>query len=413
MFYTLLLNFWSIVVRMGAPFLISRRLKKRLEHPTRYRERYGLSDQARPKGELLWFHGASVGESLSILPLIEKMTLQKPNAWFLITTTTAAAQRVVSTRMSKNTIHQFIPFDAKNWANTFLDHWQPKAVFFIESEIWPNILLAIRQRNIPITLLNARLSETSLRNWLLIKKISKKLWGCFSGIYTQSDVFTERFHRLGGNCAKTLGNIKLLSAKLPFDEGEYAYWKTQIGSRPCWVAASTHKGEEEQIFKIHRTLKKDFPNLLTIIAPRHVERCDDVMNQGQGITIARFTGETLQNEDILLVDAMAKLGVFYRLSSIAFIGGSLIPQGGHNPLEPSMIGAFPLWGPHFFNFNDMMYLFEGLSCQQTDVDQLTNTLKYLLTYPEKVEELVENLQQRIVSSQQLIKQKVNEIVATI
>jgi 3-deoxy-D-manno-octulosonic-acid transferase len=401
-----------MVVRLVAPFLITRRLKKGLEHPTRYVERYGISNQVRPKGELIWLHGASVGESLSILPLIEKMTAQKPNACFLITTTTLAAQKVVNPRIKENTIHQFIPFDASTWVNKFLNHWKPNAIFFVESEIWPNILWQACRRNIPITLLNARLSEASLRNWLWIKKISKKLWGCFSGIYTQSEVFTQRFHQLGAD-AKTLGNIKLLSAELPFDEQEYHHWKTQIGDRPCWVVASTHQGEEEKIFKVHQTLKKDFPNLLTIIAPRHVARCGDVMGLDPEVTIAKFTSQKIHNEDILLVDAMAKLGVFYRLSPIAFIGGSLIPQGGHNPLEPSMIGAFPLWGPYFFNVSDMMYLFEGLPCQQTDVGHLTNTLKDLLIHPEKVHRLVKELQQRIISSQMQIHQKVDEIVASI
>lgn len=402
-----------MLVRLIAPFLISRRLKKELEHPTRYTERYGISDQVRPQGELIWLHGASVGESLSILPLIEKIRAQKPNACFLITTTTLTAQRVVNARIKENTIHQFIPFDAIIWVNKFLDHWQPNAIFFVESEIWPNILWQAHGRNIPITLLNARLSETSLRNWLWIKKISKKLWGCFSDIYTQSDVFTQRFQQLGAIYAKTLGNIKLLSAELPFDENEYNYWKMQIGDRPCWVVASTHQGEEEQIFKVHQTLKKDFPTLLTIVAPRHVTRCDDVMGLDPEVTIAKFTSQKIGNEDILLVDAMAKLGVFYRLSSIAFIGGSLIPQGGHNPLEPSMIGAFPLWGPYFFNVTDMMYLFEGLPCQQTDVCHLTNTLKDLLIHPEKVHKLVKELQQRITNSQMQIHQKVDEIVAGI
>jgi len=413
MFYTILLKLWSTLVRICAPFLIYGRLKKGLEHPVRYSERYGISEQKRPEGELIWFHGASVGESLSILPIIQKITEQKPDAHFLITTTTTAAQRVVSARMSKNTIHQFIPFDATKWANKFLDHWQPKAIFFIESEIWPNILLQAHQRNILINLLNARLSETSLRNWLFIKKISKQLWGCFSAIYTQSDIFTQRFHKLGASCARTLGNIKLLSEKLPFDEDEYLDWKKQIGGRACWVAASTHKGEEEFVFNIHKVLKKDIPDLLTIIVPRHVERCDDVLQKREDLTVARFTNQHLHDQDILLVDAMAKLGIFYRLSSIAFIGGSLVPVGGHNPLEPAMIGTFPLWGPHFFNVNDMMYLFEEMPCRQTDIDQLTDTLKDLLTDPEKVNALVENLQQRIVSSQQLINQKVDEIVAAI
>lgn len=401
-----------MVVRLVVPFLITRRLKKGLEHPTRYLERYGVSNQPRPKGELIWLHGASVGESLSILPLIEKMTVQKPNACFLITTTTLAAQKVINARIKENTIHQFIPFDAAIWVNKFLDHWKPNAIFFVESEIWPNILWQACRRNIPITLLNARLSEASLRNWLWIKKISKKLWGCFSGVYTQSEVFTQRFHQLGAD-AKTLGNIKLLSAELPFDEQEYHHWKTQIGDRPCWVVASTHQGEEEQIFKVHRRLRKDFPNLLTIIAPRHVARCDDVMGLDPEVTIAKLTSQKIHNEDILLVDAMAKLGVFYRLSPIAFIGGSLIPQGGHNPLEPSMIGAFPLWGPYFFNVSDMMYLFEGLPCQQADVGHLANTLKDLLNHPQKVHRLVKELQQRIANSQMQIHQKVDEIVAGI
>jgi len=413
MLYTVLLTFWSAVVHICAPFLISRRLKKGLEHSLRYTERYGVSDQARPKGDLIWFHGASVGESLSILPIIQKITKQKPDAHFLITTTTTAAQRVVSARMSKNTVHQFIPFDATGWVNKFLDHWQPKAIFFIESEIWPNILWQAHRRNIPITLLNARLSETSLRNWLCIKKISRKLWGCFSAIYTQSDIFTLRFHKLGASCAKTLGNIKLLSERLPFDESQYLHWKKQISGRPCWVAASTHKGEEDIIFKIHKVLKKDIPDLLTIIVPRHVERCDDVMQKNEDLTVARFTDKHLHDQDILLVNAMAKLGIFYRLSSIAFIGGSLVPVGGHNPLEPSMIGAFPLWGPYFFNVNDMMYLFEEMPCQQMDIDQLASTLKDLLNHPQKIAVLVESLQQRIVSSQHLVNQKIDDIVISI
>ena len=144
--------------------------------------------------------------------------------------------------------------------------------------------------------------------------------------------------------------------------------------------------------------------------PRHVERCDDVMQKREDLTVARFTDQYLHDYDVLLVDAMAKLGVFYRLSSIAFIGGSLVPVGGHNPLEPSMIGAFPLWGPHFFNVNDMMYLFEEMPCQQIDIDQLTDALKDLLNHPQKVAVLVESLQQRIMNSQQMVDQKIDELV---
>lgn len=413
MFFTIILKIWSLIIQISAPFLILMRLKKGLESPVRYKERYGVTDIRRPQGDLIWFHGASVGESLSILPLIQKITEHSPATNFLLTTTTTAAQKVLNSRINKNTIHQFVPFDAIQWVNKFLDHWQPKAAFFIESEIWPNILWQTNLRNIPITLLNARLSETSLINWLRVKKISKKMWGCFSGIYTQSDLFTERFHKLGAINVRTVGNIKLLSEKLPFDEIEFAYWEAQIKGRLCWVAASTHEGEEEIIFKVHQALKKDLPNLLTIVVPRHVDRCDKIISKAKDVKISRFTEKNLRDEDILLVDAMSKLGIFYRLTTIAFIGGSLVPVGGHNPLEPVMLGAFPLWGPYFFNVNDMMYLFDSIQYQQKSVDQLIDTLRDFLKNPEKIKNLNDELQQRVASSQQLIDQKINEIFMAI
>ena len=413
MIYRLSLRFWSSLVRLGAPFLISRRLKKGLEHSNRYQERYGLSNQVAPNADLIWLHGASVGESLSILPLIEKIALTKPQWRFLITTTTIAAQKVITSRMQENTMHQFIPFDATPWVNRFLDHWKPKAALFVESEIWPNVLCQLNKRGIPITLLNARLSQSSFKNWLRVKNISSKLWNSFSKIYTQSDEFTERFQKLGANSVETLGNIKLLSKELPFDKAEYEYWKTQIGDRPCWVAASTHKGEEEQIFSVHQKLKKDFPNLLTIIAPRHIDRCDEILSKSEGVTISKYTEKNLKKEDILLVNAMSKLGLFYRLTSIAFIGGSLIPQGGHNPLEPSMIGAFPLWGPHFFNVDDMMYLFKGFPCKQMNTDQLSASVKNLLQHPQELKHLVHNLQQRILISCEIINAQVDDLIASL
>lgn len=410
-FYDTLLIIWSMTLRISAPFFIFFRLRKGLEDPIRYKERYGISKTYRPSGDLIWFHGASVGESLSLLPLIQKVLEQKPNAHILITTTTTAAQRVISSRMTSSMIHQFIPFDSISWVEKFLDYWHPSSAFFVESEIWPNILKQLKLRNIPTTLLNARLSDKSLRNWLRVKNITKHLWGAFSAIYTQSDSFTKRFHELGAKNAKTLGNIKLLSNTLPFHEAELMHWKNQIGNRICWVVASTHQGEEEIIFNVHQELKKDFPSLLTIIAPRHIDRCPDIVARANNLEIARFSDHILQNEDILLVDAMGKLGVFYRLTSIAFIGGSLMPIGGHNPLEPAMVGAFPLWGPHFFNVEDMMYLFDGMPCKQMDSDQLVSALKNMLSNSKKTESLVEELQQRINDSQQRINQKINEIIS--
>ena len=410
MIYKLILNFWSVLVRIFAPFLIHKRLKKELEHPQRYQERYGVASITRPQGEIIWFHGASVGESLSTLPLIARIAKVKPNAYFLITTTTTAAAKVLETRVNDRIMHQFLPFDANLWVNKFLDHWQPSVAFFIESEIWPNLLKATYKRKIKIYLLNARLSEKSLRNWKLLQVFSKNLWKYFIGIYTQSDEFTQRFYQLGATQAQTLGNIKLLSPPLHFDEVEYAYWSKKIGNRKCWIAASTHEGEEEQIFDVHKKLKKHFPDLLTIIAPRHIQRTEDICNNSNGLSIVRFSGNVLENEDILLIDALSKLGVFYKICPIAFIGGSLIPQGGHNPLEPAIIGALPIWGPHFFNFDDMMYLFKGMSCQQFTLEQLVNTLQDFFNNPHKAKEQVEFLQKNIKKSQKTIDVMVKKIL---
>ncbi len=408
------LKLWSMLVRICTPYLITQRLKKGLEHPTRFSERYGITSWARPSGELIWLHGASVGESLSILPLIEKITAIKPHAHFLITTTTTAAAKILSQRTNAKTTHQFIPFDAIPWVNKFLNHWRPNAVFFVESEIWPNLLTIAHRRHIKAYLLNARLSTKSLRRWNYLRKFSQKLWNCFAGIYTQSDEFTERFKQLGAQQAQTLGNIKLLSDPLPFDVAQFNHWQGQIGNRRCWVVASTHQGEEAQIFEVHRALKQYFPDLLTIIAPRHMERNESICQSAKDVTLARFSDQALhqgqQQQDILLIDALAKLGIFYHLCPIAFIGGSLIPQGGHNPLEPAMLGALPLWGPYFFNFADMMHLFKGVPCQQHSRQQLVETLRNLFNHPEKVREFVGVLQKNIAANQNTIDQKVREIL---
>lgn len=400
-----------MLVRIFAPILIRERLKKGLEHQQRYQERYGITQIKRPHGEVIWFHGASVGESLSILPLISKIAKAKPDANFLITTTTLAAANVLEARINSSQVfHQFLPFDANPWINKFLDHWKPNVVFFIESEIWPNLLRTTYKRKIKTYLLNARLSEKSLRNWKILKGFSKHLWQCFSGIYTQSDEFTQRFYQLGALQAQTLGNIKLLSSPLPFDEAEYNYWKDKIGNRKCWIAASTHAGEEEQIFEVHQKLKQYFPDLLTIVASRHMQRNDAILQNSGDIRISKFSDKSLENEEVLLIDAMAKLGVFYRICPIAFIGGSLIPHGGHNPLEPAVVGALPLWGPYFFNFDDMMPLFKEISCQQSTLEQLIVTLRDLFMNPEQISSKLEILQNRISASQLEISNKVNEIL---
>lgn len=386
---------WSLLVRVSTPFLLLKRLSNNLEEKARYPERFGKSLLHRPVGNLIWLHGASVGESLSLLPIIECIRSNNPTAHFLITTTTVSSAKIIGARLPNNCVHQYIPYDAKEFVKNFLNHWKPQAAILVESELWPNIILGLQKRSIPTFLLNARLSDKSFRNWKKFAFIARSFLNSFKNIYTQSDLFTKRYQSLGVKNVETLGNIKTISEPLPCDLAEFNFWKSYINNRPCWIAASTHDNEEEKIVKIHKTLKEKIPNLVTIIAPRHVERCDRLLEQFYDLPISRFSNP-VDTDEIILVDRYAKLGIFYRLCAVTFIGNSLIEKGGgHNPLEPAMLGSLPLWGKNFQNFKDMQHFFEGIPCQQQNEIILGDTIAEYLQNPESCKNYLDIINQRI------------------
>lgn len=386
---------WSLLVRISTPFLLLKRLSNSLEEKERYQERFGKSLLHRPVGKLIWLHGASVGESLSLLPIIERIRATSPNAHFLITTTTVSSAKIIGSRLPSNCVHQYIPYDAKAFVKRFLNYWKPQAAILVESELWPNIILGLKKRGVPTFLLNARLSDKSFRNWKRFAFVARSFLNSFQNIYTQSDVFTQLYKRLGVTNVETLGNIKTISAPLPCDESELNFWQSYINNRPCWIAASTHENEEEKIIKIHKKLKEKIPNLVTIIAPRHVERCDRLLEQFYDLPISRFSNP-VDTDEIILVDRYAKLGIFYRLCLVTFIGNSLIEKGGgHNPLEPAVLGSLPVWGKNFQNFNDMQPFFAGISCQQQDEIMLTNTVAEYLLNPESCKRYLKIINQKI------------------
>ena len=317
---------WSLLVRISTPFLLLKRLKNNLEEKERYRERFGKSLLHRPVGNLIWLHGASVGESLSLLPIIERIRAENPSAHFLITTTTVSSAKIISSRLPNNCLHQYVPYDAKAFVKNFLNYWKPQAAILVESELWPNIILGLQKRAIPTFLLNARLSDQSFKNWKRFAFIARGLLNSFQYVYTQSDVFTALYKRLGVKNVATLGNIKTISEPLPCNVSELNFWREYINNRPCWIAASTHENEEAKIIKIHKTLKEQIPNLVTIIAPRHVERCERLLEQFYDLPISRFSNP-IDTDEIILVDRYAKLGIFYRLCPVTFIGNSLIEKG--------------------------------------------------------------------------------------
>lgn len=332
---------------------LQRRLRRGKEDAARFGERLGRAGEPRPAGALLWLHGASVGESLSALPLIEALRRQRPDLHVLVTSGTVTSAAILRERLPAGVIHQFFPVDRPLWVRRFLDHWRPDLVLWLESELWPNMLCEIRARRIPAALLNARISENSSRRWARWAPNSIRwLLATFDKCLAQSEADGWRYRRLGAGDVSCVGNLKAAAAPLPADDQALATLRADIGTRPLWLAASTHAGEEALAAAVHRRLAR--PGLLTVIVPRHAGRGAEIAAElrGAGFRVARrAAGEPpTAHCDIYLADTMGELGLFYRLAPIAFIGKSLIGQGGQNPLEAARLGCAVLFGPHMGNF---------------------------------------------------------------
>lgn len=337
-----------------AEMLLRQRLKEGKEDPVRMRERTGLAGRARPDGALCWIHGASVGESLSVLPLVERFTRDNPAINILVTTGTVTSARLMSERLPAGAIHQFIPVDHPRFVRGFLDHWRPNTAIFVESEFWPNLLIETRRRAERMALVNGRVSPKSYSDWKGKPQSIRFLLSHFDILIAQDRQNAERLSALSGRDVACYGNLKNAAPPLPGDPREEARILSDLEGRKFWLAASTHPGEEEAIFAAHRALKSEHPNLVTILAPRHPERGEEVAAiaaiYGLGAR-RRSKSETVERAtDIYIADTLGELGIFYRVSNAAFVGGSLVEKGGHNPLEPARLGCAILHGPHIFNF---------------------------------------------------------------
>jgi len=352
------------LTRIAAP-LISRYLQKRLqkgkEHPTRFPERLGQANLPRPGGSLIWLHGASVGEAISLLPLIEAMRRDYSDCHILLTTGTVTSAALMAKRLPDGVIHQFIPVDRLPYVRRFLDHWRPDVAIWAESELWPNLICETRKRGVSMALINARMSDKSLKTWRRVPGFAKKLLGAFDLCLAQTEDDAQRYRDLGAQNVHCPGNLKYASPDLPADDEELAQLQNKIGKRPVWMAASTHDGEEVLIAQVHRRLKEHFPDVLTIIAPRHPERgssiADDLRAQSLSIAQRSIAEDLTPSCDIYLADTMGELGLFYRLSPIVFMGKSLEPLGGQNPLEAARLNCALLCGPYMTNFAEIMARF--------------------------------------------------------
>ncbi|MEM6780285.1 MAG: 3-deoxy-D-manno-octulosonic acid transferase [Pseudomonadota bacterium] len=359
---TLLLNTYRLASRFsGLPLkaLLHQRLKAGKEHPERILERQGQPSIERPDGSLLWLHAASVGEAQSALILIDRLLAAKSDLHILITTGTLTSAELMERRLPEQAVHQFYPLDHPKWCRSFLNHWKPNYVIWMESELWPNMILAVRKRKIPAILLNARLSMQSFNRWSSFKGVAEKLLSTFKTILAQTETDHQRFDKLGHKNVPVTDNIKYSAAPLPFDEKELSVLKEAIGERPCWVYASTHDGEEKLACDIHKSLKERFPNLLTIIVPRHPERRDEIAKlvSEQNLNLAlRSKGTPVDDStDIYIADTLGELGLFYNLCPIAVIGRSFSNDGGggHNPIEAAQADCAVLSGPHIEYQSDL------------------------------------------------------------
>lgn len=359
------------------------RASKGKEDHSRRRERYGRAGLPRPTGPLIWIHAASVGETIAVIPLIERLTGNGIN--IVLTTGTVTSAQVAQERLRDRVIHQYVPLDLKPAVSRFLDHWTPDLAVMAESEIWPMTILELGARRVPQVLVNGRLSDRSFASWSKHSHLAEALFENLAHVIAQSETDAERFRHLGARPVTVSGNLKGDTVEPPVDAAELARLKDEIGRRKTWAAVSTHDGEEAAAIDVHRLLRPRHPDLLTIVVPRHPERADAVADAcaAAGLSVARRSaGDRIaRNTDIYLGDTIGEMGLYLRLTEIAFVGRSLTAKGGQNPLEPAMLDTAVLSGRNVQNFREAYQTLaaSGAARFVRDKEILAGAVNYLLT----------------------------------
>jgi 3-deoxy-D-manno-octulosonic-acid transferase len=368
-----------------APGLLRARARAGKEDPARLAERLGRPVAPRPGGPLAWLHGVSVGESLSLLPLVDALRARRPGLTILVTSGTVTSASLLAKRLPEGVIHQFAPVDAPGAAARFLDHWRPSMALFVESELWPNMILAARARGVRLALLSARMTEASAEGWARAAGSARMLLRSFDLVLPQDAATRTRLERLGAQTGPQL-NLKLVGAAPPVDTAQSAALQAAAGARKVVLAASTHPSEDLLIARAVREAAGD--DALLIVAPRHPDRGPAVAADlhTAGFTVARrAAGEAAGSETTAYVaDTLGEMGALFAVADAVVMGGSFVEGiGGHNPLEPARLGAAIVTGPHAFNAADVYAaMFTDVAAlQAADAPALTRHLRGLLTYP--------------------------------
>ena len=400
--YRFLIN----IVLILSPLIIALRLIKKKEDPNRFKEKFCFFSEKRKKGKLIWFHGASVGELQSIVPLLEKLNKDKQIKNILITSNTLSSSKIINKFKIKKVIHQFFPIDNKSLSKKFIDYWKPSTVFFIDSEIWPNTILNLYEKKIPLVLLNARITKKSFKKWNLINFFSKKIFSKISLSLASSYKSRKYLKKLGAKNIKLLGNLKYSqseSDKIQINK----QFKKFISSKKIWCASSTHSTEEFLCGSVHKKLKKKYKNLLTIIIPRHINRINSIKEELNELNLKVHTHEPKKriskDTDIYLVNSYGQTKSFYNNCKNVFLGGSIINHGGQNPLEATRYGCRILHGPNISNFEEIynhlkkMKISSKIKNEKMMLSKLDTIIKKK-TNSKKIQKNLKNLGHKILNS---------------
>ncbi|MDC1146754.1 glycosyltransferase N-terminal domain-containing protein [Candidatus Pelagibacter sp.] len=366
--YRILIN----LILLISPLIIVFRLLKKKEDYKRFKEKFCTISKKKIKGKLIWFHGASVGEILSVIPIIKVLEKNKEIKQILVTSNTLSSSKILFNLKLKKTIHQFLPIDTNYHTKKFIKYWNPSAAIFIDSEIWPNFITNIKNKKIPLILLNARITKKSFKKWMIFRSLAKKLFQQFD-ICMPASLESKRYLKLlGAQKIKYIGNLKFSEI-----EKEKTVLKASLKkffkSKKIWCASSTHHSEEKLCGITHKKLKNKYKNLLTIIIPRHVNRVRDIINEMENLKLRVHLHNSKKmikdNTDIYLVNTYGDTKLFFKICKIIFLGGSIIEHGGQNPLEAARYGCKILHGPNISNFKEIYYLLNKYKVSKKIVNQ--------------------------------------------
>ena len=389
-----------------SPLIILIRLLKKKEHPRRFKEKFSINTRKRISGKLIWFHGASVGEILSIVPLIEKLEKERSINQILVTSNTLGSSSILSNLKLKKTIHQFFPIDTKHHSNKFLNYWKPSVAIFIDSEIWPNMINNIKKKSLSLILINARITDKSFKKWKMFKFSARDIFQKFD-ICLSANLKSKNYLKLlGARKIKYIGNLKFSQTennKTSLNKDIINVFK----KKKIWCASSTHYNEENICAETHKKLKSKYKNLLTIIIPRHIQRADKIKNKIQRTNLKVHMHDSKKKidpqTDIYLVNSFGQTKSFFKICKTVFLGGSIIKHGGQNPLEAVRYGCNVIHGPNIWNFEEIYSLLRkyGVSNKIMNSSQLTVKIDKIFNTkvnPKNIEIKIKKLGNKILNS---------------